>query len=74
MVCLHTWMDVQCRTFHPIRAGDATRPLQVGQKEENIPDGSKGKHLASCHSGVGWDWRGVKRKGSLGIENERDVI
>lgn len=40
----------------------------------NIPDESKGKHSASCNSGVGWDWRGVKRKGSLGIENERDVI
>lgn len=68
-------MDVQCRTFRSARAGDVTRPQQqLGQKEENIPEGSKGKHCASCHSGAGWDWRGVKRKGSLGMENERDVI
>lgn len=66
------WMDVQCRTCCSIR--DATRPLQLGQKEESIPGGSKGKHSASCHSGAGWDGRGVKRKASLGIEKERDVI
>lgn len=65
---------VQRRTFHSIMAGDATHPLQLGQKEESIPEGSKGKRSASCRSGVGWDCRGVKRKGSLGIENERDVI
>lgn len=76
IICLYMWMDVQYSAGHStlLGAGGATRPLQLGQKEENIPDGLKGKHCASCHSGVGWDWRGVQRKGSLEIENERDVI
>lgn len=64
---------VQCRTFLS-RAGEATPPLSRGRREENIPERSKGKHCASCHPGVGWDWRGVKRKRSLEVENERDVI
>lgn len=49
--------------------GAGSSAAAAGTEEENIPDGSKGKRLVSCHSGW-WDWRRVKGKGSLGRERE----
>lgn len=57
----------QAPLYQLVMGQGAESPTSAGTGQENIPDGSKGNSLTSCHSGR-WYWGRIRGE----MENERD--